>query len=85
MASKFSTPVGRVQVVLLVNVSVTIADFEAADEVVSRHDLIVTLVALVTAAVAVNLNCKSTYCADALMAVPLVVVVPAIEVHVVLS
>jgi hypothetical protein len=45
----------------------------------------VTLVLLVTGAVAVSVKVRSTYCAEPLMAVPPVVVVPAIEVQVVLS
>lgn len=57
----------------------------APTAVLSSTLLMVTLVPLVTGAVAVSVKVRSTYAAEPLMAVPLVVVVPAIEVQVVLS
>jgi len=72
-------------VVLLVKVSAMRKEPVALAFVESRQDLIVMLVALVTAAVAVRVNCKSTYEADALIADPPVVVKPLMEVQVVLS
>jgi hypothetical protein len=79
------TPVGRVQVADEVNVSVTRNDELAPTFVDSNADLIVTLVALVTVSVAVNVKAMSTYRAEALIAVPLVVVKPLSEVQVALS
>jgi hypothetical protein len=72
---------------LAVYVSVTrnCLDAVAPTEVASNRDLTVTLVELLMLLVAASLNCRSTYLANALMAVPPVVVVPAIEVHVALS